>query len=159
VKRRRLLTGSAAGLVPVFLLPALLPGCAGPPPPATLDLMIRAGADQNPDARGKPAAVAVHMMQLAATAKFERADVFALIEREKAALGTDLLASEEFVVAPGEQRTIKRQLKSGVQFIGVVVLFRDIDRARWRGLAPVATSGPSQLALGTRGVVASLNAG
>ena len=39
------------------------------------------------------------------------------------------------------------ELKSGVQAVGVVVLYRDIDRAQWRADAPVASSGPTKLAL------------
>ncbi len=48
---------------------------------------------------------------------------------------------------PSEKQSIKRELKKGTQFLGVVVLFRDIDHAKWRATAPVAASGPSKLAL------------
>jgi type VI secretion system protein VasD len=142
---------------PGLALPALLPGCgAPPPPPAVLTLTLQGGADQNPDPVGKPASVAVRFFQLAATGKFERADVFALIEREAATLGTDGLGSEEFVLAPGETRKIERELKKGVQFIGVIVLFRDIDRAQWRQVTPAASSGPVNLMLKTSGITATL---
>jgi type VI secretion system protein VasD len=136
---------------------SLLHGCASPPPPPpTLELTVEAGADQNPDVVGKPAPVAVHIFQLASTARFERADVFALIEREKETLGEEGLGSEEFVVAPGENRKITRDLKVNTQFLGVAVLFRDIDHATWRAVAPVARSGPSKLVLRTKGIVATL---
>jgi type VI secretion system protein VasD len=149
--QRRLLAAPAIAAV------ALLWGCAPPPPPPpVLDLQIVAGADQNPDTAGKPAPVAVHMYQLGATAKFERADVFAVTEREAATLGTDVLASEAFVLSPGETRTIARELKIGTQFIGIVVLFRDIDHATWRAIAKVAPNGPSALKLTTTGIVATL---
>ena len=151
--RRRLIM-----LAPVApMLPALLAACATPPPPpATLELLIEAGKDQNPDRSGRPSSVAVRMYQLTASAKFERGDVFALTDREKATLGEDSAASEEFVLSPGENRTIKRELKKGVQFIGVVVLFRDIDRATWRAIKPVAPSGPSKLMLKIAGTTATL---
>nr|WP_283949552.1 type VI secretion system lipoprotein TssJ [Limobrevibacterium gyesilva] len=140
-------------------MPAALPGCAGaPPPPAVLNLTMQGGADQNPDPVGKPASVAVRVFQLAATAKFERADVFALIEREATTLGTDGLGSEEFVLAPGETRKIERELKKGVQFIGAIALFRDIDRAKWRQIAPAPSSGPVNLMLKTAGITATLAA-
>ena len=120
---------------------------AAPPPPAVLTLAMNAGPDVNPGASGGPTAVAVRLYQLTATAKFERADVFALTEREQATLGTDSLGSEEFVLKPGESRTITRDLKKDVQFVGVVALFRDIDHAKWRAFAPVAASGPTRRAL------------
>lgn len=141
---------------------ALLPLAAcgpTPPPPAVLDLSIAAGPDQNPDVTGRPAPVAVRVFYLAASAKFERADVFALTEREAATLGADSMGSEEFVLRPGETRAINRMPKSGVQFLGVAVLFRDIDRARWRAVAPVAASGPTKLQLATAGIRVTLAPG
>ncbi|OJY64097.1 MAG: type VI secretion system-associated lipoprotein [Rhodospirillales bacterium 70-18] len=146
-------------LAPVVLLPALLFGCAAPPPPPPeLDLTITAGADQNPDTGGQAAPVKIFLYQLASGAKFERADVFALTERDKATLGEDMLASEAVVVAPGESRVVKKQLKVGTQVLGVVVLFRDIDHATWRLMAKVAASGPTKLTLTTKGIVAALAA-
>ena len=138
IRRRLLLSQSAL---------AMLAGCAGPPPPAVLALTIVGAPDQNPSAAGTPATVAVRIFQLTATAKFERADVFALTEREAATLGQDSAGSEEFVIAPGETRKLSRDLKPGTQFLGVVVLYRAIETASWRAFAPVAATGPSSLTL------------
>ncbi len=139
----------------------LLQGCGAkpppPPPPAVLDLTIKAGRDQNPEANGQPAPVSVHLYQLTATGAFEGADVFALSEHEAATLGADLLQSEAFNFAPGETRELKRVLKPGVQFLGVAVFFRDIDRAKWRVFAPVAASGPTALTLVTAALQVSLS--
>ena len=118
--------------------------------------MIVAGADQNPNASGRASPVAVRLYYLGASAKFERADIFALTEREKATLGEDSLGSEEFVLTPGETRTIDRVPKTGVQFLGVTALFRDIDHATWRAQAPVAASGPTRLRLDISGITVAL---
>jgi type VI secretion system protein VasD len=137
--------------------PAALAACAAPPPPPpVLDLQIFGGADQNPDPSGKPLSVAVHVYELANTAKFERADVFALIEREKQTLGADSPASEELVIAPGETRGITHPLKPDVAFVGIAVLFRDIDRAAWRAVAPVAAHGTTRLVVHVNGIKATL---
>ena len=80
-------------------------------------------------------------------------------DREKATLGEDDLGSEEIIIPPGDTRTIKRELKKGAQFLGAVVLFRDIDRAKWRGIAPVNSSGPTPLTLRIAGVTATLASG
>jgi type VI secretion system protein VasD len=115
----------------LLALPAILAArCSSPPPPAVLTLTVIGGADQNPDTSGQGATVAVRLFQLKSNAGFERADVFALTEREQQTLGTEGLGSEEFVIKPGESRTITRELKPGAQFVGTAVLFRDIDRAR-----------------------------
>jgi type VI secretion system protein VasD len=129
---------------------------APPPPPAVLIFTIIAGADQNPDLSGRPAPVAVRLFELNGTAKFERADVFALTEHEAQTLGEEGQGSEEFVLRPGETRTITRELKKGVQFVGVAVLFRDIDRSRWRAIAQVGVSGPTRLTLRVNGLSATL---
>ena len=140
-----------------LLLPAAFAACAAPPPPpATLNLSLQGGPDQNPDASGKPATVAVRLFQLAAIGKFERADAFALIEREATTLGADDLGSEEFVIGPGEKRLITRELKKGVQVIGIGVWFRDIDNAKWRSNADAPSTGTLNLTLKTAGTSATL---
>jgi type VI secretion system protein VasD len=37
--------------------------------------------------------------------------------------------------------------KPGVRYLGVAVLFREIDRAQWRAIAPIAAIGLTKLAL------------
>lgn len=140
-----------------FVLPTLaamvtlsaLAGCAPPPkPPAILSLNIVGSADQNPGATGTASSVAIRVYQLTATAKFERADVFALTEpREAQTLGADSVGSQEFVISPSQQREVTLELKPMVQWVGAVALYRDIDNAQWRAFEPVATSGPSRLTL------------
>jgi type VI secretion system protein VasD len=142
----------------LILSPLLLvAACAAPPPPpAVLNLTIIGGADQNPDPSGRPQAVAVRVFQLANTAKFERADVFALSEREQQTLGADDLGSQEVVVRPGETRTINTELKKGTQSVGIAVMFRDIDRAKWRADTAVGASGPQARTLRINGLTAAL---
>jgi type VI secretion system protein VasD len=140
------------------ILALLVASCSSaPPPPAMLTLNVIGGSNQNPDPTGSSAPVAVRVYQLNDPAKFERSDVFALTEREQQTLGPEDQGSEEFVLRPDETRTIKRELKQGVQFIGVAVLFRDIDQAHWRAVSPVAASGPSVLTLKISGLNAVLS--
>jgi type VI secretion system protein VasD len=130
----------------VLLLPIAAAACGGPPPPTTVTLNVQGGADQNPDPTGRPSPVALSVFFLTATAKFERADVFALTEREQATLGSDSAGSEQFVIGPGERRTITREVRQGVQAIGIVALFRDVDTgARWRAVQAIAPGGSTAL--------------
>jgi len=118
-----------------------------PPPPPTLNLTINGGSDQNPDTGGRAAPVAVRVYQLGGTAKFEQTDVFALKDSEAKTLGADAVAaSQEFLIAPGETRTVKIDLKPMVSAIGVAVMYRDIDHAKWRATAPANAHGPTTLA-------------
>lgn len=143
----------------VLLLPALaLTRCGSkpPPPPPSLELTIACGPVINPDETGAAAPVAVRIYLLSAETRFQRADVFALTEREKVTLAGDGAMAEEVIVRPGQHQTLKPALKPDSHSVGVVVLFRDIDRAQWRALAPIAASGPTRLTLKIDGLTASL---
>jgi type VI secretion system protein VasD len=135
----------------VIMLPAalLLAHCSpAPKPPAVLTLTMVGGADQNPDPGGAAAPIAIKVYQLSATAKFSSSDWTALTEQEQQTLGLEEAApSQQFSVAPGETQTQTINLKMGVSTIGVVALFRDIDHAQWRAMAPAADSGPTKLTL------------
>ncbi|WP_237217088.1 type VI secretion system lipoprotein TssJ [Falsiroseomonas oryziterrae] len=126
---------------------AALAACASPPPPPpSIVLEVEGGANQNPDPTGRPSPVALSVFFLNATARFERADVFALTERERATLENDSAGSEQFVIGPGERRTINRELRQGVQAIGIVALFRDVDSgARWKAVQAIAPSGSTTI--------------
>lgn len=143
----------------VLATPALLLAHCGappPPPPPVLNLTIKGGADQNPDTAGRAVPVSVRLFFLGGTGKFEAADVFALTERERATLGEDAVGSEGVIVRPGESVTIEREMKPAAKFLGVAVLFRDIDGAKWRVSQPIAPSGPTKLLLTTSGNTATL---
>jgi type VI secretion system protein VasD len=152
--RRALLVG------PVVLLAARCgkspPPPPPPPPPPTLELSIACGPNVNPNDAGAAAPVAVRLFFLTADARFQRSDVFALTDREKATLAEEETSSEEIMVRPNEHRTVKSELAKGVRFLGVAVLFRDIDRAQWRAVAPLTASGPNRLTLKIDGIEVSL---
>jgi type VI secretion system protein VasD len=123
-------------------------GCGGgPPPPPMVEMSIRTGADANVNNAGTPVSVAVRLYSLTARGRFMSADAYALLDRERAVLGDESAGSEEFVMRPGETRNVSLAPKAGVRYVGVAVLFRDIDRAQWRAVAPVAPSGMTRLAL------------
>ena len=134
-------------------------GCGGPkppPPPAVVTLQIEAGRDQNPTKDGQPAPVAFHILQLTSTSKFERADEFALLEREKETLGDELASSDVFVLAPGEGKAITKSAKANVVAIGVVVGFRDTDRAVWRAMAAIPSTGTATITVRSKASVVSI---
>lgn len=148
IARRKLLLASA-------LLP--LAGCAGgPPEPAVVDLTIRAGSNINPNAAGTPVAVAVRVYSLMNRGRFSSADAFALMERESATLGDESAGREEAVVRPGETCKLMLSPKMGVRYIGVAVLFREIDRSQWRAVASIAPAGLTRLTLNISGTRADL---
>jgi type VI secretion system protein VasD len=125
---------------------ALLAGC-GPPPPSVVDLAVKAAPDLNRNQAGTPLSVAVRLYSLNDRARFATADAYGLMERENTVLGDERAGSQEIVVRPGETRKVTLTPKPGVRYLGVAVLFHDIDRAQWRAIAPIAASGTTRLVL------------
>ncbi|MCF3948497.1 type VI secretion system lipoprotein TssJ [Acidiphilium sp. AL] len=144
----------------ILAAPLLLAGCGGAPPPkpaATLDLTVIGSATQNPDASGTAEPVAVRIYPLTATGKFMTADPYSLMDNAASLLGADLAGpSDQVIVAPGATVGVKRRLPPGAQSLGIVVLFRAIDRAQWRLVAKLAPHGPNPLILRIDGIAAKL---
>jgi type VI secretion system protein VasD len=125
----------------------MIAGCSSTPPPAVVDLTVNAGRDLNQDASGTPRSVQVKVYALSSQGRFSSATAYTLMDRDQAVLGDEGSLAEALVMRPGETRTITLMPKPGVRYIGVAVLFQDIDRARWRAVAPIAPSGQTKLAL------------
>jgi type VI secretion system protein VasD len=95
-------------------------------------LEFQAVAGLNPGATGQPAPVRVRIYELKNTAAFLRADYFALADRAAATLGVDLIDQDEVLVQPGARQVVIRNLDPATRHIGLVVGYREIDRAQWR---------------------------
>ena len=118
-----------------------LAACATPPPPpppppppviSEIQLLVVAGPDVNPDARKRASPVLVRIYALKSAAPFEAADFFSLYEKDTATLGGELVQREEFLLRPGEEKALPLKFGPEVKSIGVMVGFRDLERARWR---------------------------
>ena len=119
---------------PVIVAPAPPPP---PPPPTVLKVDVVAATNANPDSHGRASPVVVRLLELKSLAAFQNADFFALFERDKETLSSDLVAKDEIVLHPGDRREFKRELNADTRFIAVVAAYRDIERSRWRASTPV----------------------
>jgi type VI secretion system protein VasD len=99
---------------------------------------LEASTDLNPDQRGRPSPVTVKLFELKSLASFDKADFFSLFDRERETLGAELVGRDELVLKPGQQISQERKLAPEVQFIGIMVGYRDLERAQWRMSIPVA---------------------
>lgn len=131
--RRRI---AALGLAAAGLLMA---GCASKPVVTTVAVTLTAGADANPDARGRASPLTVRVYALKSPGPFEGADFFSLFEKDQATLGAELVQREEVLLRPGESRKLDFNLPPDAKSIGVMAAYRDLDRARWREVRPVTT--------------------
>ncbi|NML18270.1 type VI secretion system lipoprotein TssJ [Azohydromonas caseinilytica] len=146
------------GVAPVVAVSVALAlgGCAGkppPPPPPTLVVgSIEAAADLNPSISRRPSPLLVRVYELKSATAFNNADFVSLYQRDQAELGADLVAREEFMLAPGSSRPIERTLAPEVRFIGVLGAFRDLEHATWRSVLPVEPNRTQQVRIQAQGL-------
>lgn len=125
-----------------------LVACGGKPPkedkppiPAAAPMLrvnVTAAADANRSPGGQALPIVVRLYELKARGAFSGADFFSLYDREAKTLGGELIAREELTLSPGQTRQIVKPLDPQVRYLGVLGAFRDIDRAAWRSLVPLA---------------------
>jgi len=115
---------------------AMLYACASKPPkPVETHTDLIVSADVNPDTSGRASPIVVRVFQLRNDGEFAAADFFPLYEKEKETLGASFISREEYVLAPGEARTLDLSLSADARFIGVIAAYRDIRSAHWRAIS------------------------
>lgn len=97
-------------------------------------LHIEAGTSVNPDERGRAAPIMVRVYELKSPTAFENADFFTLQSDGKKALGDDVLASDEFLLRPGDTQDIRRKSNPATTAIGVLAGYRDLGKSVWRAV-------------------------
>lgn len=102
---------------------------------ATLNFQAIPGL--NPGSSGQAAPVRVRIYELKNTASFLRADYFALADRATATLGVDLIDQDEVLIQPGQLQSVVRHLDPATRHVGLVVGYREIDRAQWRAVLDI----------------------
>jgi type VI secretion system protein VasD len=147
-----------AGLAPWIMLGWFAQGCAKAPPApqlpqapalppitivAPVEATVRASmtlatsADSNPDATGRPSPIVIRVYQLRAEGAFTGADFFPLFDDSEKVLGPELVTRDEYVMAPGERRSIDVTFARDARFVGVLAAFRDVRNAQWRAVVAV----------------------
>lgn len=148
-------------LAPV-LVAGLLAGCFGkkPPPgpeipkPAKLDLVVNASADLNPDSTGRPSPLVVRIYALRQMTEFEKADFFALFEKDEQVLAAALAKREEIILKPGDSLMQPREYPPDTKFVAVMAAYRDVERSTWRASGPITAGSTAVVTLnaGAKGV-------
>ncbi|RFO96237.1 type VI secretion system lipoprotein TssJ [Rhodoferax lacus] len=97
-----------------------------------LMLSIEAAPGVNPDTSLRPSPIKVRIYELKDASAFSEADYFSLDTSDKIALAADMLAKDEFILRPGESRSIERKSNAQTTAIGVLAGYRDLPNATWR---------------------------
>lgn len=97
-----------------------------------LSLHVLAGKAVNADEQGRASPVLVRIYELKRGDALMAADYFSLESDDKAHLGENVLARDEFILRPGETRDIQRKSHPEATAIGVFAGFRSLEKATWR---------------------------
>lgn len=100
--------------------------------PTKLLFTIDAASGVNPDTSLRASPIKVRIYELKDASAFSEADYFSLETSDKVTLAADMLARDEFILRPGESRTIERKSNPQTTAIGVLAGYRDLPNAIWR---------------------------
>jgi type VI secretion system protein VasD len=103
-----------------------------PKEPLRLELSVKAGGDVNPDDKGRAAPIVVRIYELKNDGTFKSQDFLSLQEKDKPLLAEDLNVRDEFLLRPGDFKTIRRKPDATTRVIGVLAAYRDLPNAVWR---------------------------
>lgn len=131
---------------------SLLCGCAKP----SIDLAVASQTNVNPDHTGRPSPVIVKIYEMRSDLAFSQSDFGPLFESPVQVLGADLLAADEVLLVPGEARRIKYEPVEGTRFLGVLAGFRQMERARWKTVAPIDCEASNAVGIELRDVTVAL---
>jgi type VI secretion system protein VasD len=103
-------------------------------PPRNVALKLHAGENLNAGTADKSLSLVARIYKLKQTEAFYAApyDAFLSPEKEKLALGADLLEVREISLIPGQLYEVIEKVSRESSYIGVVTLFRTPAPQRWR---------------------------
>ncbi|MBX8540205.1 type VI secretion system lipoprotein TssJ [Pseudomonas cichorii] len=135
-----------------IMLPVLLAlsSCSALSPYSTqtrLSLQLTASDGLNPDINGRSSPIVLRLLELKHPVAFENMDFFSLYGRAKESLSTDLVASEELELLPGQSIVLKLKTGKDSQYVGVLAAYRNLPETRWRYVIPLTVEGHTRTEL------------
>ena len=145
--RSLVLRVAGASLFGAALLGAGCGGAPKPPPPTVVNGAIQASPQLNPSVNQRPSPLVLRVYELKSPAAFNSADFMALYQGDQATLAADLVARDEFMLQPGENRPYKKTLGADTKFIGVIGAYRNLEKSTWRAVVQVIPNKPQTLTI------------
>jgi type VI secretion system protein VasD len=103
-------------------------------PPRNVALQLHAGTNLNAGNTDRPLSLLTRVYKLKQTGAFYSApyEAFLSPEKEKAALGADLIEVRELNMIPGQLYSVTEKVSRESAYVGIVTLFRTPAAQRWR---------------------------
>jgi len=136
---RKTTTAILKGLCASFAALALLAGCSSTarrvPVPYAIELTV--DKQVNPDVHGRPSPIQVTIYELSSSSAFESRDFFSLQSDPQAALGKELLNTDQAILRPGETKTLQYTGSADARMVGIVAAYRELEKSHWRLVVPL----------------------
>ncbi len=105
--------------------------------PIPYAIVLSADPQVNPDINQRPSPIQVTVYELKSPGAFQSRDYFSLQADPQAALGKDLLNSDQVIVKPGETQMVERPGNPEARVVGIVAGYRDLEHSQWRLVIPL----------------------
>jgi type VI secretion system protein VasD len=130
-------------------------------PPRTIQINLHAGQNLNVDESGRSLALIARVYKLKQNTSFQQAsyDTFLNPQKEKEALGADLIEVKEITLIPGQRYQANEKVSGEAYFIGVVALFRSPASQRWRVSFPTSEVEKTGITVGLHACALSVGVG
>lgn len=130
-------------------------------PPRNVVMRLHAGTNLNAGRMDKSFSLVARIYKLKQTGTFNAApyEAFSTPEKEKLALGADLLEVREVNLIPGQLYEVNEKVSRESGYIGVVALFRTPAPQRWRAAFAANEAETSGITLGVHACSLTLGKG
>ena len=106
-----------------------------------LEIVFKVDADINPDELDKASPLFIRMYELKSKKMINKTDFIDMYERDKEALGADMLAVHKLKrLKPGENRTEHFVLDEKTQFVGLYAEFLEFKESKYKLVIPVVAN-------------------
>lgn len=130
-------------------------------PARSVPIRLHAAKKLNVDAQGRPLALVARIYKLRQHTAFLQVpyDIFLDPQKEKDALGADLLEVKDVMLVPGQRYEVVEKVSREAGFVGVVALFHSPAPQRWRLAYAAPDAEQSGLTIGAHACGLSNGAG
>ncbi len=126
-----------------------------------IHLNLHAAGSLNLDSNGRSLALMTKIYKLKRREAFQQApyDTFMDSQREREALGADIVEVKEVTLIPSQIYSTKENISRDTEFIGIVGLFRAPVKGHWRATFPVKQAIHSGITVGMLGCMLAVGKG